>query len=145
MLIAECDMLLISVTSVDEDLDNRIRAGFWCLVLFYGRQTLTYLFKYLCISNFFPQVCHFYLKAIMWNIRGIFTMCFICFAQNMAKMSWWVAVLKTLTKVVDSTVVDTACEEFSDIKTGWKHTDYWKSVIITWSKYEKISKTSSPL
>lgn len=86
-LIAECDMLLISVTSVDEDLDNQIRAGFWRLVLFYGRQTLTYLFIYVFLF-FSPQVCHFYLKAIMWNIRGIFTMCFICFVQNMAKMSW---------------------------------------------------------
>lgn len=43
-------MLLISVTSVDEDLDNQIRAGFWCLVLFYGRQTLTYLFIYIFSS-----------------------------------------------------------------------------------------------
>lgn len=130
MLIAECDMLLISVTSVDEDLDNRIRAGFWCLVLFYGRQTLTYLFKYLCIFIFFPQVCHFYLKAIMWNIRGIFTMCFICFALNMAKMSWWVACLKNTDKS-------------GWLNCGWhsmwrifRHQNrmktYWKSVIITW-------------
>lgn len=46
-------MLLISVTSVDEDLDNRIKAGFWCLVLFYGRQTLTYLFIYVLLFIFF--------------------------------------------------------------------------------------------
>lgn len=47
-------MLLISVTSVDEDLDNRIRAGFWRLVPFYGRQTLTYLFIYVFLFFFSP-------------------------------------------------------------------------------------------
>lgn len=45
-------MLLISVTSVDEDLDNRIRAGFWRLVPFLW-QADTYLPVYLCIFIFF--------------------------------------------------------------------------------------------
>lgn len=141
MLIAECDMLLISVTSVDEDLYNRIRAGFWRLVLFYGRQTLTYLFIFMYFY-FSPQVCHFYLKAIMWNIRGIFMMCFICFAQNMAKMSWWVACLKHFQKWLTRLWLTQLVKNFrhqNRMKT------YWKSVIISWLKYEKISKTSRPL
>lgn len=103
-------------------------SGVWfCFMA--GRHLLTCLNIYVYLF-FFPQVCHFYLKAIMWNIRGIFTMCFICFAQNMAKMSWWVACLKTTDKS-------------GWLNCGWhsmwrifRHQNrmktYWKSVIITW-------------
>lgn len=103
-------------------------SGVWfCFMA--GRHLLTCLNIYVYLF-FFPQVCHFYLKAIMWNIRGIFTMCFICFAQNMAKMSWWVACLKNTDKS-------------GWLNCGWhsmwrifRHQNrmktYWKSVIITW-------------